>query len=183
MSLSNLLPRKRTETRGMMNLADQRFFQTFTRMLLMFTLSVLWLGLGTANAQVELEPRVFDIANQLRCPVCVSESVAQSSSPTSVEMRNLIKRKLDEGQSEAEVLAFFRERYGDWILLSPPRSGYYWVVWLAPIAVGLAILTALALYMRRWTRQANEAVSADAEYLDAVRRLQTANAQPGREER
>ena len=183
MSLFEPFPRKGTKTRGMMNLTDKHFFQTFALTLLMFILFILWFGLGTANAQVELEPRVFDIANQLRCPVCVSESVAQSSSPTSVEMRNLIKRKLDEGQSEAEVLAFFRERYGDWILLSPPRSGYYWVVWLAPIAVGLAILTALTLYMRRWTRQANEDVSADAEYLDAVRRLQTANAQPGREER
>lgn len=160
-----------------MNRNKRQFLRTLTVLIL----AGAWL---VASAQVEIEPRVFDIAAKLRCPVCVSESVAQSASPTSVEMRNLINQKLNEGQSEAEILGFFRERYGDWILLEPPRSGYYWVVWLAPIAVALAILAALAFYVCRWTRQASEEVSADAEYLDAVRRLQTANADAtGREGR
>lgn len=127
--------------------------------------------LGLAAAQIQLEPRVFEIADKLRCPVCVSESVAQSASPTSVEMRALIQDKLSEGQSEAEILSYFQTRYGDWILLEPPRRGLYLVVWLAPLVGGLAILGVVLYYLRRWTLRSRAPVEADPAYLAAVRQL------------
>ena len=40
---------------------------------------------------------------------------------------------MDEGRSRAEILAFFQERYGDWILLDPPRTGVLLLVWLLPV--------------------------------------------------
>lgn len=119
-------------------------------------------------AQVELEPQVFAIADKLRCPVCVSESVAESSSPTSVEMRKLIQQKLDEGQSERNILNYFQARYGDWILLTPPRRGYYWVVWLAPMVGLLAILLTVLVYLRAWTRRAQQPLDVDESYLQSV---------------
>jgi len=126
---------------------------------------------SSSFAQVEVEPRVFEIADKLRCPVCVSESVAQSSSATSIEMRNLIRDMLNEGQSEADILGYFQTRYGDWILLTPPRRGYYLVVWLAPIVGGLVILGVVLYYLRHWTRRSRVPVEADAAYLTAARQL------------
>lgn len=58
------------------------------------------------------------------------------------------------GRSDQEVETFFVGRYGDWILLSPPKQGIALSVWLAPLAfigVGLAIV---ALTVRRWTARA-----------------------------
>ena len=140
-------------------------------------LALLWLfgiyalfGLYAA-AQVELEPRVFEIAQKLRCPVCVSETVAQSAAPTSVEMRNLIADKLRAGESEQQILGYFQARYGDWILLTPPRRGYYLVVWLAPIVGALAMLATVLFYVQRWTRRSRTPIEADEGYLAAVQQL------------
>lgn len=127
--------------------------------------------LGAGSAQVQVEPRVFEIADKLRCPVCVSESVAESSSATSVEMRDLIQRKLGEGESEAEILAYFQARYGDWILLTPPRRGIYLVVWLAPAVTGLLFLGLALRFLRRWSERSRVPVQAEPRYLEAVREL------------
>lgn len=121
-------------------------------------------------ASVEVAPRVFEIAGKLRCPVCTGESVAQSASPTSVQMRELIAQKLAAGESEAQILDYFVARYGEWILLEPPRHGVYLVVWLLPVVVGLGILGTLAYYLRRWTRRSREPLEVDPAYLERVRR-------------
>ena len=135
------------------------------------TLILLTLFVSLSAAQVQIEPRVFEIADKLRCPVCVSESVAESSSATSVEMRALIQEKLNEGQSETEILNYFQTRYGDWILLTPPRRGYYLVVWLAPVVGGLLILGTVLFYLWRWTKRSAVPVEADPAYLVSVQQL------------
>ena len=134
---------------------------------------------GFADGQVELEPRVFEIAAQLRCPVCTSESVAQSAAETSVRMREIIADKLAAGESEAQILAYFQERYGDWILLEPPRRGLYLVVWVFPAVAAVLLLGLLAYYLRQWTRKGQQPLEADNNYLERVRSAVTAKPDEG----
>lgn len=131
-----------------------------------------WLALtaGSALAQVDLDTRVFAIAAELRCPVCTSESVAQSGATTSVEMRSLIAEQLAAGKTRAEILAYFQERYGDWILLRPPRRGVYLWVWLAPAVAALVLLVALAALVSRWLARGREPVAVERAALERVRR-------------
>ncbi|ADI13550.1 cytochrome c-type biogenesis protein [Truepera radiovictrix] len=131
--------------------------------------------LGAAFAQhVELEQEVFAIARELRCPVCRAESAADSNATTSVEFRGIIRELLAEGHSREEILAYFTARYGDWILLEPPRRGIHLVVWVLPILAVLAGVTLLALLVRRWTRAAAAPIEVDAEGLERVQRELTA---------
>ncbi len=123
-----------------------------------------------AGAQeVQLEAQVFDIARELRCPVCQAESVADSNSPTSIEMRNIINERLQAGDSRAEVIDYFRARYGDWILLEPPKRGLHLFVWVVPILAGLLLVAGLIYYLRRWTRNAEKPIEADEAELERVR--------------
>jgi len=87
----------------------------------------------------DLSPQVFQIARALRCPVCQGESAAESNSGVAQEMRRLIAEMLKKGKSEAEIKAFFVERYGEWILYEPPRRGVTLWVWVLP-ALALALL-------------------------------------------
>lgn len=135
-----------------------------------------WFGLGLADAgaeapgaEVELDRRVFEVARQLRCPVCVSESVADSNAQISVEMRTTIRELLREGRSEAEIHAFFQERYGDWILLEPPRRGIHLIVWWLPwLAAGVGAV-ALAVLAARWTAKARRPEEVEEGDLERVR--------------
>ncbi|HZW99738.1 MAG TPA: cytochrome c-type biogenesis protein [Trueperaceae bacterium] len=125
---------------------------------------------GVTLAQdVQLENRVFEIAAKLRCPICTSESVADSSVQLAVEMRQIIQEQLSQGRSEAEILAFFQQSYGDWILLDPPKRGLHLLVWILPVVGAVIGVTALLVLGRRWQRRSREPIDVDPEDLARVR--------------
>jgi cytochrome c-type biogenesis protein CcmH len=108
-------------------------------------------GPAPAGMQVD-EQTVHEVASQLRCVVCQSLSVADSPSETANQMRGIIRERLAAGDSPEQVRAYFVEKYGDWILLSPPRSGFTLLVWVVPF-VGLGVgLVLVAIVVRRWSR-------------------------------
>jgi cytochrome c-type biogenesis protein CcmH len=103
-------------------------------------------GSGTPT----LQERVQDIASGLRCPVCQNLSVADSPSQLAGEMRSEIAARLRAGASADEIDAYFVQRYGDWVLLEPPRSGFNWIPWLVPIvALVVGVVLWLTLVRRR----------------------------------
>jgi cytochrome c-type biogenesis protein CcmH len=99
------------------------------------------------------EDTVHDVASQLRCVVCQSLSVADSPSETAHEMKGIIRERLGAGESPEQVRAYFVEKYGNWILLSPPRQGFNLLVWVVPFAgLGLGLVLVL-IVVRRWSRR------------------------------
>jgi cytochrome c-type biogenesis protein CcmH len=125
------------------------------------------LALGLAAALAVASPAAFParpaaaasdeqvqaIASQLRCVVCQNLSVADSPSEMAQQMRGLIRERLAAGDRPDQVIAYFVERYGDWVLLAPPLRGLNLLLWLAPfgaVAGGLALVLVLA---RRWRRR------------------------------
>lgn len=123
-----------------------------------------------ASAQeVQLQDRVFEIAGQLRCPVCVSESVADSNAQLAQQMRLLIQQQLQEGRSEAEIFAYFTNRYGDWIMLDPPKRGVHLLVWLLPIVALIVGVVVLTMAVRRWLARSQERAEVDQADLERVR--------------
>jgi cytochrome c-type biogenesis protein CcmH len=115
--------------------------------------------LGAAVSPVTAQPAtsvsqdtVHEVAAQLRCVVCQTLSVADSPSEMASQMRAIIRDRLAAGERPAEVRQYFVDRYGEWILLSPPGRGFNLLVWLAPLAaVGVGLVT-VAVLVRRWTR-------------------------------
>jgi cytochrome c-type biogenesis protein CcmH len=89
------------------------------------------------SAAESLDDRVNEIAHLLMCPVCQGQSVAESNSNLAQDMRQIIRKQLEEGKSKEEVIAYFVNRYGETILASPPPKGVNWLLWLLP---GLAII-------------------------------------------
>ena len=100
----------------------------------------------------EVDLRVRLIASKLRCPVCQNESVADSQSELSAQMRTLIRDKLAAGETEHQIVGYFVSRYGEWILLEPPRQGVLWFVWLAPVVALLGGTALVIAYLRRSVR-------------------------------
>src|SRR5439155_437257 len=84
------------------------------------------------------EARAQAIAAQLRCPVCQNESVADSPSELAAQMRTLIRAKVAAGETDQQIVDYFVSKYGEWILLEPPRRGPLWIVWLAPSVAAIS---------------------------------------------
>ena len=88
------------------------------------------------------EARAQAMDREIRCVQCQNEPIAQSTSDIAVDMRRLVRQRIAAGESDAEIRAFFRERYGDFVLFRPPMDGRTWPLWLAPI-----LLAGLGLFL------------------------------------
>jgi len=108
---------------------------------------------GPAAAAPVDENTVRHIAAELRCVVCQSLSVADSPSETAHQMRGIIRERLAAGDTPEQVKAYFVDKYGLWILLSPPRQGFNWLVWVVPFAGLVLGLAVVAVVVRRWSRR------------------------------
>lgn len=109
---------------------------------------------ATATAATRAsEETVREIAAQLRCVVCQNLSVADSPSEMANQMRGIIRERLAAGQSPDQVVAYFVEKYGEWILLTPRPTGFNLLVWVVPFAGIGAGLAGIAVLLRRWSRR------------------------------
>ncbi len=129
---------------------------------------------GAQQAAAVNEEAVHEIAAQLRCVVCQSLSVADSPSEMASQMRGIIRERLAAGERPPEVIQYFVDRYGEWILLAPRRHGFNLLVWIFPLVAVVAGLGVVAILVRRWTRRHRNAsptaVSVDPAMSERIRR-------------
>ena len=112
--------------------------------------------------QPTLDQRVHDVGEQLKCPVCQHESVADSSASIAEQMRLVIREQLQQGKSEQEVLNYFAAHYGEQILLTPQPQGFNLLAWLMPVLMLLFGLGLLTFVTRDWRRQHHQQVASSA---------------------
>ena len=124
------------------------------------------------------EATVQAIAAQLRCVVCPNLSGADSPSETANQMRGIIRQRLADGETPEQVLAYFVDKYGLWILLAPPRQGFNLLVWIVPFAGLLVGLVVVGVVVLRWRRRARQD-PADPPALDEAMRGRIAREMAG----
>ena len=87
--------------------------------------------------------RVHSLAERLKCPICTSESVADSPSQVARDLYDLIGEQVADGWTDDEIFGFFVATYGEEVLLDPKARGVGIVLWIAPLAalaIGGAII-------------------------------------------
>jgi cytochrome c-type biogenesis protein CcmH/NrfF len=120
--------------------------------------TVLFLAIGSGaigaghHKAPSLYQRTLQVAGEYRCPVCAGESVAASQAPEAVEIRQLVQRWLQEGDSGATIRSFLVHDYGLSILERPPASGVTVLVWALPVVAGALAIAGLSLGFARWRR-------------------------------
>ena len=86
-----------------------------------------------------LERQMLDIAKDLRCAVCQNQPISESNADLARDMRQIVREQLKAGKSREEIMNYFVDRYGDYVLLNPPKRGPGTIVWLAPIVLLLVV--------------------------------------------
>jgi cytochrome c-type biogenesis protein CcmH len=117
-----------------------------------------------------LERRVTNLAHELRCLVCQNQTLADSSAPLAVDLRNQIREQLAAGKSERDVVDFMVERYGDFVLYRPPLKASTVLLWTGPFAFLIIGFYLLIRVLRR--RQVPEPRLSDAERARAAKLLE-----------
>jgi cytochrome c-type biogenesis protein CcmH len=86
-----------------------------------------------------LEVRARAISAELRCLVCQNQSIDDSNAPLARDLRVLVRERLSAGNTDAQVMTYVVERYGEFILLRPPFGRHTLLLWLGPLALLLGV--------------------------------------------
>jgi cytochrome c-type biogenesis protein CcmH len=112
--------------------------------------------------------RASTLGKELRCPVCQGVPIADSPSEFAKSMMDELRHQIAQGRTDDQVKTYFITKYGQNILLVPPKSGVNLIVWLGPIVVVLLGGAGLWSYLRR-ASQAQPGLVARPESLERVR--------------
>lgn len=120
--------------------------------------------------------RYLEFTRELRCPKCQNQNLADSNAPIATDLRRELYRLLGEGKSDAEIIEFMVNRYGDYVLYKPAVEPRTWLLWTAPLLLlGAGAVVVLVLLRRsRRDRVAAAQPGAGKESLDAQERQRLA---------
>ena len=119
------------------------------------------------SADPVLEAKMMVIAEELRCLVCQNETIAASNADLAVDLKNQIRIKLNEGQSQKQILDFMVQRYGDFVLYRPPLKTTTVLLWLGPFTLLAIAVLMLVLNVRRRRRSVQPSALSDADAAKA----------------
>lgn len=101
--------------------------------------------------------RVQAIGEQIKCPVCQGESIADSPAQMARDMMTLVADRVSAGASDTEIIDELLASFSGAVLLDPPASGATLVLWLAPLAA-LAVGAGVIVW---WQRHPTQPVADD----------------------
>lgn len=149
--------------------------------------SVIWLGLLAAALSTLViatqldgppstnEDRVRALSEDFACPTCDGQSVAESNAVVAQEIRRDIRRRVDEGESDAQITDALVTAYNESIDLRPRSGGIVGLIWIVPVVVMVFGFAALASVFRKWRDIAVETASdADVDLVESLRRKREA---------
>ena len=113
------------------------------------------------------EARARSLFRELRCVVCQGQSIDESNADLAADLRQIVREKITEGESDEAIKTFLVERYGVFVLMRPPLRGDTYLLWFGPallLLIGAGMIWVIVGRARR--RAASEAAGVLSEELD-----------------
>ena len=109
--------------------------------------------------------RFRELTQELRCPKCQNQDLADSNAPIATDLRREIFRMLGEGKDNQQIIDFMVDRYGDFVRYKPALTSKTAVLWFGPLALlvgGLVVIGVIVGRRRRTARaEASDTLSAE----------------------
>ncbi|WP_413725136.1 cytochrome c-type biogenesis protein [Sodalis sp. RH16] len=121
-------------------------------MILRNLLTVLLLCSTAAGAAIDArhfnsvaqEQQYREVTEQLRCPKCQNNSIADSDAIIAAEMRAKVYQLMLQGRTQRQIIDYMVARYGNFVSYEPPVNPLTLMLWLGPLLVvmigGLAVV-------------------------------------------
>lgn len=103
--------------------------------------------------------RVLALTQTIKCPQCVGQPVAESDVAVSRQIRRDIAERVEQGQTDEEIRAYYASSFGPDALLTPPATGVGSLVWILPVLAVILGGVGLVVAFRRWGQSEERTVS------------------------
>ncbi len=105
-----------------------------------------WASIDVLNfTSQEQEKEYQQLTQELRCPQCQNNNIADSNATIAVDMRAKVFELLQEGKSKQQVVDYMVQRYGNFVTYDPPLTAATIMLWVLPL---LLVLFGIALVLR-----------------------------------
>lgn len=78
------------------------------------------------------EQQFRTLTEELRCPKCQNNSIADSNAMIAHDMRQKVYELMQQGQSRQQIIDYMVARYGNFVTYEPPVTPSTIVLWLLP---------------------------------------------------
>ena len=109
-----------------------------------FNFVILLLFLTSFSVKADVEEDLKNITSKLRCMTCQNQTIYSSDTDFSLNIKKIIRNKLENNESEKEIIDFLIYRYGEYILFKPKinkRNLFLWIFPFLILAVSLVFFT------------------------------------------
>ena len=125
----------------------------------------------SVSVSLQYEERYHDLLNELRCLVCQNQTIAESDAELAKDLRAEVKKMLEEGASNDDIINFMVNRYGDFVLYKPLVKPKTYLLWFGPFIVLAMVLFILIVIIKKQSSSRVTELSSDEEqklksYLD-----------------
>jgi len=121
---------------------------------LFFTISTLSIGTAFAAdkpSNPEVEVRLKQLSTELRCLVCQNSTLADSDAPLAQDLRNEIRKLIEGGKTDEEIVAYLVARYGDFVTFRPPVNASTAILWFGPFLMLIIGAITLIIVLKKRT--------------------------------
>lgn len=106
-----------------------------------------WASIDVLNfTSPDQEKEYQQLTQELRCPQCQNNNIADSNATIAVDMRAKVFELLQEGKSKQQVVDYMVQRYGNFVTYDPPLTAATIMLWVLPL---LLVLFGISLVLRR----------------------------------
>lgn len=119
--------------------------------------------------QESQKQRYHHLIEELRCPKCQNQNLAESDAPIAQDLRRELHRLITEGRTDEAIIEYMVMRYGNFVLYRPPLDKNTLILWAAP---GLFLLFGLIVAWR--VRKTNQEGAKEENKLSAEESRQIA---------
>jgi cytochrome c-type biogenesis protein CcmH len=140
------------------------------RLMALFTLFLSSLVVASTEvvefSDESLRPRFQQLVEELRCPKCQNQNLADSNSPISQDLRREIQRMLEQQMTDQQIKDYLKSRYSEFILYRPEVNKSTWLLWGSPAVI---LLLGLLIAMRHNRQKPLATASSSASAADQQR--------------
>lgn len=108
--------------------------------------------------------RYRTLVEELRCPKCQNQNIADSNAPIAMDLRNEVYQMVEAGKTDAQIIDFLVARYGDFVLYNPPVTSRTLLLWYGPaglLLIGFGVLGVIVLRRRGQKKRPDNGLSSD----------------------
>ena len=96
-----------------------------------------------------LELRYKALSQELRCPKCQNQNIADSNAPISRDLRAIVHEQLEAGATDEEIVNFLVDRYGEFVRYRPGMDSNTLWLWSAPVILFVMAIAVVLLQIRK----------------------------------